>query len=110
MSLTGKYILTHMWEKWFGFVNWARFLDINKDVSIISLTVLKLKLNQEKKRKKSKSRERRSDQDKEFCIVLLPVHDSIFRIPLLLSSLSYLFSSSCCCLRLVVVVFSLSCC
>ena len=31
-------------DKW---ENWARFLDVNKDVPKISLTVLKLKLNQE---------------------------------------------------------------
>ena len=36
-----------MWENWFWFVSWARLLDVNKDVSKISLTVLKLKLDQE---------------------------------------------------------------
>ena len=36
-----------LWENQFWFVSWARFLDVNKDVSKISLTVLKLKLNQE---------------------------------------------------------------
>ena len=35
-----------MWENWFWFVSWARFRGVNKDVSKISLTVLKLKLDQ----------------------------------------------------------------